>query len=161
MTRYRAVATRTDGWWAVEVPDHPGVFTQARRLDQVPGMVADALTVWLDADVSPDQIDVEAHAGEFDDAAEEVRAAKAAAEKAREKASTAMRTAVIYGVAAGLPHRDIGVMLGISHQRVGAIARSIDKLPDVGDFAMVRKVAATPVGTTARQPRHQAKVAHG
>lgn len=158
MTRYRAVATRTDGWWAVEVPDHPGVFTQARRLDQVPGMVADALAVWLDTDVSPDQVEVEAHAGEFDDAAEEVRAAKAAAEEAREKASAAMRTAVLYGVAAGLPHRDIGVMLGISHQRVGAIARAIDKLPDVGDFAVVRKLAAAPVRTTVRRPRHREKV---
>lgn len=136
----------------------PGVFTQARRLDQVPGMVADALAVWLDTDVSPDQIDVEAHAGEFDEPAEEVRAAKAAAEDAREKASTAMRTAVLYGVAAGLPHRDIGVMLGISHQRVGAIARAIDELPDIGDFAVARKLAAAPARATARRPLEREKI---
>jgi hypothetical protein len=71
-----------------------------------------------------------------------------------------MRAAVLYGVAAGLPHRDIGVMLGISHQRVGAITRAIDKLPDVGDFAAVRKLAAAPVRTTARRTRHQENVTH-
>jgi len=30
------------GWWAVEVPDVPGLFTQARELDQIPEMVRDA-----------------------------------------------------------------------------------------------------------------------
>ena len=33
---------RSEGWWAVEVPEIPGLFTQARRLDQVPQMVQDA-----------------------------------------------------------------------------------------------------------------------
>ena len=59
MDRYRAVATRSGGWWALEVPDHPGVFTQARRLDQAQRMVADALSVWLDTTVAAEQVDVE------------------------------------------------------------------------------------------------------
>ena len=33
---------RRDGWWAVEVPEIPGLFTQAKRLDQIPSMVRDA-----------------------------------------------------------------------------------------------------------------------
>ncbi|WP_212741332.1 hypothetical protein [Bifidobacterium moukalabense] len=37
-----AIAERCDGWWAVEVPEIPGLFTQARRLDQIDGMVGDA-----------------------------------------------------------------------------------------------------------------------
>lgn len=37
-----AIAERSDGWWAVEVPEIPGLFTQARRLDQIDGMVRDA-----------------------------------------------------------------------------------------------------------------------
>lgn len=37
-----ANATRSDGWWAVDVPEIEGLFTQARRLDQVPAMVQDA-----------------------------------------------------------------------------------------------------------------------
>jgi hypothetical protein len=37
-----AYATRSGEWWAVRVPEIDGLFTQARRLDQVPEMVADA-----------------------------------------------------------------------------------------------------------------------
>lgn len=123
MATYHAVATRSDNWWAIEVPEHPGVFTQARRIDQVPDHVADALSLWLDSDVSPDDIEVEIHAGDFSAAAEAVRAARERVERARADATTMMSEAVAQGVAAGLPMRDIGRMLGVSHQRVAAIAR--------------------------------------
>lgn len=161
MDRYRAVATRSGGWWALEVPDHPGVFTQARRLDQAAGTVADALSLWLDDTVTADQVEVEAHAGEFDEAAEQVRDTKAAAEQAREDAATAMRTAVLCGVAAGLPHRDIGVMLGVSHQRVGAIAREFDRLPAVGDFGAVSELVEAQRHPRAPTRRRREKVSHG
>ncbi|WP_248580038.1 hypothetical protein [Nocardioides sp. InS609-2] len=42
-----AYVTQTDGWWAIEVPA-VGVFTQAKALDQVPGMVADAIHIMLE-----------------------------------------------------------------------------------------------------------------
>ena len=48
-----AVCTRSGGWWAVEVPEIPGLFTQARRLDQVEDMVRDAATV---TSVSPQRV---------------------------------------------------------------------------------------------------------
>ena len=34
-----AKAQRSDKWWAIEVPEIPGLFTLARRLDQVAEMV--------------------------------------------------------------------------------------------------------------------------
>ena len=40
-----AQATRSGKWWAVEVPEIPGLFTQARRLDQVVEAVADAASM--------------------------------------------------------------------------------------------------------------------
>lgn len=42
MMNVTAQARRRDGWWAVEVPEIPGLFTQAKRLDQIPNMVRDA-----------------------------------------------------------------------------------------------------------------------
>jgi len=33
--RLTAEATRSGGQWAIEVPEIPGLFTQAKRLDQV------------------------------------------------------------------------------------------------------------------------------
>ena len=37
-----AHAVRSGDWWSVDVPEVDGLFTQARRLDQIPAMVADA-----------------------------------------------------------------------------------------------------------------------
>ncbi|WP_415395536.1 hypothetical protein ACMTN4_10105 [Rhodococcus globerulus] len=43
-----AKVTKSGDWWAVEVPEVDGAFTQARRLDQIPGMVADAVHLLTD-----------------------------------------------------------------------------------------------------------------
>lgn len=124
--RYRVEVVRSGGWWAIGVPGYPGVYSQARRIDQVPKQAAAALSLALDCEVSPDDIDVEAHpGGELDEAISQARAAREAAELSRERASTAMRQAVAKGLAAGLPLRDIGRLLGVTHQRVAAIARQI------------------------------------
>lgn len=53
-TTLTARCARSEGWWAVEVPEVPGLFTQARRLDQVPEAVVDAaslLTGWSRAEL--------------------------------------------------------------------------------------------------------------
>ncbi len=34
-----AKVTHTGDWWAIAVPEVPGLFTQAKRLDQVEEMV--------------------------------------------------------------------------------------------------------------------------
>jgi predicted RNase H-like HicB family nuclease len=59
MERYRAVAYPSGNWWAIEVPDHPGLFSQAKQLEAVAPMAADALSLWLEREVTPAQIDVE------------------------------------------------------------------------------------------------------
>ena len=51
-----AKVTRSGDWWAVEVPEVEGAFTQARRLDQIPEMVADA--VHLLAGVPAEDVEV-------------------------------------------------------------------------------------------------------
>lgn len=40
-----ARVTRSEGWWAISVEEIPGLFTQARRLDQVADMVRDAASL--------------------------------------------------------------------------------------------------------------------
>ena len=40
-----ARVTRSEGWWAISVEEIPGLFTQARRLDQVANMVRDAASL--------------------------------------------------------------------------------------------------------------------
>lgn len=51
-----AKVTRSGDWWAVEVPEVEGAFTQARRLEQIPEMVADA--VHLLAGVPTEDVEV-------------------------------------------------------------------------------------------------------
>lgn len=43
-----ALACRSGDWWALEVPEIDGALTQAKRLDQIPEMVADAVSLLED-----------------------------------------------------------------------------------------------------------------
>ena len=42
-----AIAVQSGDWWAIEVPEIPGLFTQVRRLDEAPRMVRDAAALLL------------------------------------------------------------------------------------------------------------------
>jgi len=47
---YRVRAVRSGNWWSITVPELPGVFSQARRLDQVEAMAREAIAMMLDVD---------------------------------------------------------------------------------------------------------------
>jgi predicted RNase H-like HicB family nuclease len=113
-----AVAERSGGWWAVHVPEVPGVFTQARRLDQVPAVVADAIAALLD--LIPADVTVELQPVLAPAVRERLSEARTARMQADELAAAAAEN--LRGVARaladdGLPERDIGAILGVSHQR--------------------------------------------
>lgn len=57
--RVTALCTRSDGWWAVDVPEVDGAITQARRLDQVPAMVVDAVALLTGEDPTTIEVDVQ------------------------------------------------------------------------------------------------------
>src|SRR6266542_6872856 len=109
MTTYTAVAERSGAWWAVRVREEPGVFTQARRLDQVEAMVRDALAGLLDIDAG--SFDVRVVESLPEDVAEEVaraRQARTQAAQAQATADAAMRRAALRLVDNGLTVRDVG-----------------------------------------------------
>src|SRR5260370_39947844 len=61
---YPALCEREGGWWVVTVPElESGGVTQARTLDQVPGVVADLVATMTGADRASVEVDVRAHAG--------------------------------------------------------------------------------------------------
>lgn len=120
-----AKATRSGQWWAVEVPEVEGAFTQARRLDQVPAMVADA--IHLLTGVPLDEIEVQLGDVDLGDpqVLAEARAARervATAARSQEEAARASRRAVARLRARGLSVRDVGVILDVSPQRVSQLA---------------------------------------
>lgn len=117
-----AIAERSGGWWAVEVPEVAGLFTQAKRLDQVDGMVRDAAALLtgqpedsFDVVVEPRVPEVVTatleHSHQLTD--EAARLQREAAEEAR-KAARLMQ-------AEGMTVRDIGQVMGVSFQRVSQI----------------------------------------
>lgn len=71
-----AKATHAGEYWAVEVHEVDGAFTQARRLDQVPAMTADAVSLLEDTPASDIEVDVQIDTGDLA-APEEVRRSRA------------------------------------------------------------------------------------
>jgi predicted RNase H-like HicB family nuclease len=125
MATYTATATRSGSWWAIQVEELDGVWTQARRLDQVEAMTRDAIALLLE--VPEDSFDVAVRVelpDEMRTAIEELHAAKANAEAASAEASqVAQRTVQTLHNKARLPLRDIGQVLGVSYQRAHQLLR--------------------------------------
>jgi len=126
--QYTVQVERSGSWWAIMVPELRGVYSQSRTLAGVEPMVREAISLFLD--VPEDSFDVAA-VKVLDPATEDaIRAAaearKAAAERQRE-ATARTREAVVALRRRGLPQRDIGRMVGISHQRVAQLLASATK----------------------------------
>ncbi|MCX4387091.1 hypothetical protein OG777_09125 [Micromonospora peucetia] len=98
------------------MPEIKGVFSQARRLDQVEGMARDAIALMLDVDPHSFDIDVQP------DLPQEVTRARSELRKAEESAEEATVTAARALLAKGYTVRDAGALLGISPQRVSQLA---------------------------------------
>ena len=122
MTRQRYTAHcewDETGWWVVTVPELAGAVTQSRRLDQVPGDVAEVIQLLTDKGPEAYELDVEAHVpGAVGEEASHAAELRAAADRLSQEAQEATAKAVRTLRAAGLTVRDVGSLLGVSFQRV-------------------------------------------
>ena len=123
---YRVDVVRSGNWWTIEIPDLPGAFSQARRLDQVEDMAREVIALMTDVDerdIDSLEVHVEppAEVGELlaalEDSVVAAKDAKAAEADIRRAVAERLR-------AAGLPTRDVGALIGVSHQRVSQILAS-------------------------------------
>jgi predicted RNase H-like HicB family nuclease len=115
-----AIATRSGGRWVAEVPELPGLFTQVRRLDQVPEAVSDAARLLTD-----ENVDVAVKAKLADDlqfTVERVRAETSEAEAAQRRAAEDLRALVSRMRTQRFSVRDVGTILGGFPQRVSQLA---------------------------------------
>lgn len=120
-----AQIVRSGDWWAIEVPEFPGVFTQVKRLDQAAVMVADAVATMTGAD--PSEVEVSVHASlrpELQHDVDEAIRLRREAEEARATATRQLAQAVTDVLGAGLTVRDAATLLEISPQRVSQVARA-------------------------------------
>lgn len=114
------IAERNKGWWVISTPEIPGLFTQARRLDQIEHMVRDAAEV-LDEPV--DDIEIKPILGEEDTTLlHELLQAKEEARQAQEHASTLAKKTIDKLRSQGLSVRDVATVVGVSPQRISAIS---------------------------------------
>ncbi|HEV2087107.1 MAG TPA: hypothetical protein VGR21_02230 [Cryptosporangiaceae bacterium] len=127
MKTYTVVAERSGGWWAIEVPAVTGVFTQAKRLDQVEAMARDALAAFLD--VAPDSFDVVVEP-RFPDEVGEAREAREAARLAEKRAEQLTVRTLRHLLDAGWTVRDAGRALEVSPQRVSQLAPKSKRVAD-------------------------------
>jgi predicted RNase H-like HicB family nuclease len=122
---YEVLAERDGSWWIIEVPELRGIFSQARRLSQVESMARDAIALFLD--VAPDSFDLVVRE-KLDPEVERIIAdaiqARVDAAARQRVATTKSREAVRTLERLGLPQRDIGRLLGLSHQRVAQLRSS-------------------------------------
>lgn len=122
-TTIEVEVTRSGRWWAIRVPSMPSVFSQCRRLEQVDAFAKEAIALALERhedDVGPLRVHVTAP-DDVEPLITESNRTAAEAQAAAERAARARRTAATALAARDFPTRDIGALLGISHQRVSQL----------------------------------------
>lgn len=118
-----ARVTRSDGWWAVSVDEIPGLFTQARRLDQVADMVRDAASL-LGVGVGTVEVQPVLDS-DSQRMLEELEAARKEAEEKQRISSGLTREVIRRFRDEGLTLRDIASLVGLSQQRVAVLSKDV------------------------------------
>lgn len=121
MTTYTVSVTREGRWWMVRVPEIDQV-TQARRLSEVTKAARELIAVTLDVPMSKVGVRVRVErVGEVEDVtgrAEAIRKEHARADELARRAQDESKELASQLAGADVPLRDIGELLGVSHQRV-------------------------------------------
>jgi hypothetical protein len=120
---YVAEARRSGRWWAIEVPEVRGAFSQARRLADVEPMARDAIAALLDVPISQVTVEVRPVLDErLANIVQAARQARLSAQEAQLDAARLSSDALRAMERAEIPLRDAGELLGMSHQRAAQIA---------------------------------------
>ena len=122
---YTVEVERSGRWWAISVPELPGVHSQSRTLDGVERMAREAVALFLD--VADGSFDVEVRRvlqPEVERVVHEAIVARSEALEQQRTASAKARAAARALRDRGLPQRDIGRLLKLSHQRVAQLLGS-------------------------------------
>ncbi|NRQ38721.1 hypothetical protein HII36_43885 [Nonomuraea sp. NN258] len=129
---YTITASRSDDWWALTVSG-PGLnrsyHTQVKRLEQAVEMARDLVATMLDVDALEIDADFDLTVAD-DDVATELEATlvtRLAATLVRQKAAEATQATAADLARRGYVHRDIGYLLGMSHQAVGKLLNETEK----------------------------------
>jgi len=116
---YTSHARKEGRWWIVQNDQVPGAISQVTRLDQAAEAQREAIA--FVADVSADSIEVLVRVSispEIDREVQEAQELREQAQEREQRASELRRDVARRLEAEGYTIRDIGVVLGVSYQRV-------------------------------------------
>ncbi len=123
MKTYRATVTREDGWWMVSVPELE-LLTQAISWGEVEAMARGVIAAALDVETSDVRVDLEADPGsEARHLIESARDKASRADTLRDESLADNQAAARSLHAAGWSYRNIGKMMGLSHQRAEQLVK--------------------------------------
>ena len=122
--QYDVNVYREGRWWMIEVPAIDAL-TQARRVSDIKDQAVSLIAISLDVPAS--QVEIKVVSMRIDDVdalalVEHVKAARDAAEHAEAQAREETREAVRTLTEHDATMRDVGELLGVSHQRVAQLA---------------------------------------
>ena len=126
MTDYTAIVTRDEKWWMVSIPAIDGL-TQARRLSEASEMAREYIAVTLDVALDEVTVIVEVDSVGGINVRDEMTAIRSERAQAAEleRDATARATELAKALAkADIPLRDVGAVLGVSHQRAHQLVSS-------------------------------------
>lgn len=127
MTAYEATVIRDGKWWMVSIPSIDGL-TQARRLREAAEMAREYIAASEDVPLESVTVDLTfAPIAGIDHIADKITAITESRKRAAELEQAASRQATELArslTAADIPVRDIGAMLGVSHQRAHQLISS-------------------------------------
>lgn len=122
MTTYHVTARRSGRWWALQCDELPEAISQVARLDQAEEWIREA--IGYIAGVPEDSFDVLVSPvvpDAYRQARAEAERLRAAAAEANGRAAEESRKAARVLAGMGLTLRDIGTVMGVSHQRAAQL----------------------------------------
>jgi predicted RNase H-like HicB family nuclease/transcriptional regulator with XRE-family HTH domain len=128
---YRATVERDDRWWLVKSPDVPGALAQVKRLEHARDAIRDVISLILDVPVEEVEVTIGLELGDVALDVREAMELRQQAEELQARASRRMREAASTLAGLGMTIRDIGTLLGVSHQRVAQLLADVQESPRV------------------------------
>ena len=114
-----------NGWWVATVPSVPGCHTQGRTIAEARRRIREALSLWVDDADEARLIDDVRLPPQAQQALTAYRLARQHADEERVKAQESTASAVrLFAGELHLSVRDMGELLGLSHQRVQQLLTS-------------------------------------
>lgn len=122
---YTVRAERSGKWWALECVEVPGALSQVTRLDQA-DQIREAIA--FVADVPEESVEIEVIPVIDEDTKAHMDAARRLREeshRANRQAAEEVRAAAQALAEAGLSVRDVGTIMGVSHQRAQQLIKAL------------------------------------